>query len=90
MDTPHGLFEMNFFFDKDSFDTLDGRKVASKCIKELVRKIIESENKENPFRDQEIADILKTDYKIDVIRRTVLKYRDAMGFLSARLRKWPC
>ena len=90
MDTPHGLFEMNFFFDKDSFDTLDGRKVASKCIKELVRKIIESENKENPFRDQEIADILKTDYKIDVIRRTVLKYRDAMGFLSARLRRWPC
>jgi RNA polymerase sigma-54 factor len=90
VDTPHGLFSLKFFFDKESFETLDGVKVVSKSVKAMIREIIQSEKKEKPFRDQEISAILKTDFKIHVDRRTVMKYRDAMRFLSARLRKWPC
>ena len=90
VDTPHGIFELGFFFDKEGYDTLNGVKMASKGVKELISNIINFENKEKPFRDKKIADMLKYDHNIKIESRTVGKYREAMGILPARLRKWPC
>ena len=90
IDTPYGIFELRFFFDKEGIDSLDGQKVSSKGVKEIIRKIIQSEQKKKPFRDQEIANILRNSFAINIARRTLMKYRDSIGFLPARLRKWPC
>ena len=83
--TPQGLFELKFFFNS-SIRSLEGADVASESVKEHIRTIIKAEDKSNPQSDQEVADMLK-DKNIDVARRTVAKYREAMGILPSRKRK---
>ena len=90
VETRHGVFELKFFFDKVSIDTMDGRKMASKAVKELIKDIIKSENKEKPYSDQKITDVLRNDFMINVNLRTVTNYRESMGFRSSRDRKWRC
>jgi RNA polymerase sigma-54 factor len=90
VDTPHGIWELEFFFDREGFDTRDGRRIASKGVKELIKKIIESENKAKPCSDRQISDMLRNDHKLKIELRTVRNYREAMGVLNTRLRKWPC
>lgn len=90
VDTPHGIFELGFFFDKEGYDIGDGVKMASKGVKELIKNIVKSEKKENPYRDKKIADILRDSHNIKIEPRTLVKYRMALGILPARLRKWPC
>ena len=90
VETPHDVFELKFFFDKGSIDTMDGRKMASKAVKKLIKDIIKSEDKEKPYSDQKITDVLRNDFMIDVNLRTVTNYRKSVGFLSSRERKWPC
>ncbi len=58
---------------------------ASLGIKDLIRKMIEAEDGEHPYSDQEIADLLGGD-GIALARRTVAKYRDELQILPARLR----
>jgi RNA polymerase sigma-54 factor len=58
---------------------------ASLGVKDLVRKLIESEDSGHPFSDQEIADRL-LEQGVVLARRTVAKYRDELQILPARLR----
>ena len=90
VDTPHGLFELKFFFDQVGYDMRDGKKIASKGVKEIIKNIIESENKAKPFSDQKLTDILRNDYTPKIELKTVRNYRKAMGVSNSRLRKWPC
>jgi len=90
IDAPHGVFKLKFFFDKIGIDTMDGGKVSSKSVKEIVKNIIKSENREKPYSDREITELLKSDFNINVNLRVVTKYRKAMDILPSRLRKWPC
>jgi RNA polymerase sigma-54 factor len=83
--TPQGVFELKFFFNS-SVGSVQGDAVASESVKEQIRKMIKSENSAKPYSDQEIADSLR-ESNIDVARRTVAKYRDAMGILPSRKRK---
>ena len=83
-------FKLKFFFDKIGIDTMDGGKVSSKSVKEIVKNIIKSENREKPYSDREITELLKSDFNINVNLRVVTKYRKAMDILPSRLRKWPC
>ncbi len=59
IDTPHGIFELEFYFDRNWYETTKGEKIASKGIKFLIGQIIQSENKNKPYSDQEIADMLE-------------------------------
>jgi len=83
--TPQGLFELKFFFNS-SIESYKGEAVASEAVKELIRKIIKSEDKTKPYSDDEIARILRQHY-LKVARRTVAKYREALGILPSRKRK---
>jgi RNA polymerase sigma-54 factor len=83
--TPQGTFELKFFFNS-SISGVDGDSIASESVKEHIRNIIKSENKQKPFSDQEIADMLKK-LNINVARRTVAKYREATGILPSRKRR---
>ncbi|RLC32524.1 MAG: RNA polymerase sigma-54 factor [Deltaproteobacteria bacterium] len=83
--SPQGLFELKFFFNS-SINKIDGDPVASESVKERIRMIVKSENITKPYSDQEIVDILEK-LNIKVARRTVAKYREAMGILPSRKRK---
>jgi RNA polymerase sigma-54 factor len=85
MQTPQGLFELKYFFSpglrRDS-----GEAQSSKSVQSLIKKIVNDENKSKPLSDQKIADMLKQQ-GLNIARRTVTKYREAMGLLSTSMRK---
>lgn len=89
MQTPHGVFEFQFFFDKGGVSRIDGGQVSSKAVKELIRDIVQLEKQEKPYTDQEIAFELRTGFGIEADRRVIAKYRESIGISSATLRKWP-
>jgi RNA polymerase sigma-54 factor len=85
--TPQGLFELKFFF-QSGLRGGNGEDVASESVKEKIRGIISSEDPRKPFSDQHIAALLSND-SIDIARRTVAKYREAMGILPSSKRRQP-
>jgi RNA polymerase sigma-54 factor len=64
----------------------DGEDMAAEAIKSRVRDLLQAEDKKKPLSDQAIANILKKD-GVSVARRTVAKYREAMGILPSSKRK---
>ena len=84
--TPHGVFELKYFFD-GGLSTDDGEDVSAKTVKEKISKMIQEEDTNSPMSDQKIADILKQQEGTNIARRTVAKYRDQLGINSARYRK---
>jgi len=60
---------------------------ASLGVKDVIRQIIENEDRTRPYSDQEIVEKLKNDNGIRLARRTVAKYREELSILPARLRK---
>jgi RNA polymerase sigma-54 factor len=83
--TPHGVFELKFFFNS-SIRTGDGEGIASESVKEKILQIIKAEDPKNPLSDQKIAEML-SDSSIQIARRTVTKYREALRILSSTRRK---
>jgi RNA polymerase sigma-54 factor len=85
--TPQGLFELKFFF-QSGLKGGNGEDVASESVKEKIRDIIAREDPRKPYSDQHIAATLSID-SIDIARRTVAKYREAMGILPSSKRRQP-
>ncbi len=85
--TPQGLFELKYFF-QSAISTGTGEDVASESVKEKIRHIIAGEDPRAPYSDQHIATMLSAD-SIDIARRTVAKYREAMGILPSSRRRQP-
>lgn len=87
MQTPHGLFEMKYFFNS-SIQREIGEDIASETVKEKIRAIIKTEDPASPYSDQDIVNILKKE-GIVIARRTVAKYREMMNILPSHKRKKP-
>jgi RNA polymerase sigma-54 factor len=85
--TPQGLYELKFFF-QSGLRSGSGEDVASESVKEKIRTIIGNEDPRKPFSDQHIAALL-SNASIDIARRTVAKYREAMGILPSSKRRQP-
>ena len=85
--TPQGIFDLKFFFNSGINMNL-GEQIASESVKDKIRQIVHSENPENPWSDQEIADLLRRQ-DILIARRTIAKYRGMLGVLSSSKRKKP-
>jgi RNA polymerase sigma-54 factor len=83
--TPQGIFELKYFFNS-SINRIDGDAIASESVKEKIRRIITAEDSRRPLSDQRIAEMLKA-ANIDIARRTVTKYREAMNILSSTKRR---
>jgi RNA polymerase sigma-54 factor len=60
---------------------------ASLGVKDVIKNIIEAEDRTRPFSDQEIVEKLRQENGIILARRTVAKYREELSILPARLRK---
>jgi RNA polymerase sigma-54 factor len=84
--TPHGIFELKFFFNS-SLELDDGSSVGSESVKAEIKQLISGENHKKPISDEQIADILKQKFQVNIARRTVAKYRMAMGIDSSSKRK---
>jgi len=83
--TPHGLFEMKYFFTS-GYETATGETLSSTSVKKAISEIIAKESPSSPLSDQEILEALK-DRGIPIARRTVAKYREEMNILPSHLRK---
>ena len=84
--TPQGIFELKYFFNSSISRSDGGEALASESVKDKIRKIIESEDPSRPMSDQRIKEMLKA-ASIDIARRTVTKYREAMNILSSTKRR---
>jgi RNA polymerase sigma-54 factor len=83
--TPRGVLPLKFFFSS-GLSTTGGEDVSARGIKDQIQKLVENEDPKNPLTDQAIVAILM-DQGVNIARRTVAKYRDQLGVLSARMRK---
>jgi RNA polymerase sigma-54 factor len=85
MHTPRGVFELRYFFSSQVTGE-DGTEQSSTAIRAKIRKLIGQENPANPLSDSRIAELLEAD-GINVARRTVAKYREAMKIAPSGERK---
>jgi RNA polymerase sigma-54 factor len=85
MATPHGVFEMKYFFTP-GYQTADGQVVSNTSVKEAIETLIADENPRNPLSDKEIVSILEA-RGIPIARRTVAKYRTESNILPSNMRK---
>jgi RNA polymerase sigma-54 factor len=91
---PWGLFALRYFFSsaltkipqKASGSIAQNQLVSSHHVREMIQKMVTTENPHKPLSDQKIADKL-AQQGIQCARRTVAKYREAMGVLPAAMRK---
>ena len=82
--TPQGIFELKYFFNS----SIQGEQgdLASEAVKSKIKNLISKEDLKKPLSDQKIADILK-ESGVNIARRTVAKYREAMNILPSSRRK---
>jgi len=83
--TPRGVLPLKFFFSS-GLSTTAGEDVSARGIKAQIQKLVADEDAKHPLTDQAIVNILKQN-GVQIARRTVAKYRDQLGVLSARMRK---
>ena len=83
MATPRGLFEMKFFFTSAIQATEGGAAHSAESVRHRIRQLIEAEREEaDVHSDDRIVEILK-EAGVDIARRTVAKYREAMRIPSS-------
>ncbi|MEN9897518.1 MAG: polymerase, sigma 54 [Pseudomonadota bacterium] len=85
MHTPNGIVEFKYFFSSH-VSTDGGGECSSTAIRALIKELISNENIAKPLSDSKIAEFLKIK-GINVARRTVAKYREAMFISSSSQRK---
>ena len=83
--TDYGTYPLRFFFSSQ-ITNAEGDEISARQIQAALRSLIEGEDKKPPLPDEMLAAKLKQQ-GYDVARRTVAKYRDSMGFPTARLRR---
>ncbi|MCB9655402.1 MAG: RNA polymerase factor sigma-54 [Deltaproteobacteria bacterium] len=83
--TPQGIFELKYFFNS-SIGRSEGDDVASASVKHRIKQLIDAEDAKRPLSDQAIVEILKKE-NINIARRTVAKYREALGILASSKRR---
>jgi RNA polymerase sigma-54 factor len=86
--TPHGIFELKYFFNSGLNRDGGAEDIASKSVKEKIREIISAEGERKPLSDQELMRLLRNQ-GIRIARRTVTKYRAQLGMLPSSKRKKP-
>jgi RNA polymerase sigma-54 factor len=83
--TPHGTFELKYFFGSH-VATESGGAASSTAIRALIRQLISAENARRPLSDSRIAELLG-DQGFVVARRTVAKYRESLRIPAVAQRR---
>jgi RNA polymerase sigma-54 factor len=85
MTTPQGTFELKYFFGS-SLHTEAGGNASSTAVRALIRQMVAAEDPKKPLSDSTLSQMLE-EQGIQVARRTVAKYREALKIAPANLRK---
>ena len=83
--TPQGILELKRFFSGGTM-TDSGEVLSQQAVKQLLEGIVGEENKAQPFSDDRLVDLL-AEKGVHIARRTVTKYRKALGIESSSRRK---
>ncbi len=84
--TPRGIFELKYFFTSAIASASDGEAHSSESVRYRIKQLIEGERTEDVLSDDQIVDRLKTE-GVDIARRTVAKYREALRIPSSVQRR---
>jgi len=85
MATPYGTFELKYFFGS-SLSTDAGGNASSTAVRALLRQLVAAEDPKAPLSDGQLAQML-SEQGIQVARRTVAKYREALKIAPTNLRR---
>ena len=83
--TPGGVFSLKYFFSS-GLSTTSGTEISARGVKAKMQALISGEDSHKPLTDMALVKLLRAD-GVRIARRTVAKYRDQLGILSARMRK---
>ncbi|MEF3129280.1 RNA polymerase factor sigma-54 (plasmid) [Rhizobium leguminosarum] len=84
--TPRGLFELKYFFTVSISAVAGGDSHSAEAVRHKIRALILQESPEAVLSDDDIVDMLKKG-GVDLARRTVAKYREAMNIASSVQRR---
>jgi len=85
MSTPFGTFELKYFFGS-SLNTEAGGNASSTAVRALIKQLVSAEDPSKPLSDSQLSQMLE-EQGIQVARRTVAKYREALKIAPTNLRK---
>ena len=83
--TDFGTIHLKYFFS-EGISTDSGEEVSSREVKQIIKDLIESEDKVKPYSDDKLEDLLN-EKGYNIARRTVAKYREQLNIPVARLRR---
>ena len=83
--TPRGVYSLKYFFSS-GLSTTSGEDISARGVRDKIKSLISNEDPMKPLTDQAIVKLLVID-GVKIARRTVAKYREQLGILSARMRK---
>jgi RNA polymerase sigma-54 factor len=83
--TDFGIYPLKYFFS-EGIATDSGEEVSSREVKQIIKDLIDNEDKNKPYPDDKLEDILNAK-GYNIARRTVAKYREQLNIPVARLRK---
>jgi len=84
--TPHGIFELKYFFTSSIPASGGGEAHSAEAVRHRIKGLIDAETVGDVLSDDRIVELLKSS-GIDIARRTVAKYREAMGIASSVQRR---
>lgn len=84
--TPRGIFELKYFFTSAIASADDGEAHSSESVRHRIKLMIDAEAADDVLSDDQIVDKLKAD-GIEIARRTVAKYREALRIPSSVQRR---
>jgi RNA polymerase sigma-54 factor len=84
--TPRGIFELKYFFTFALGENSGGETSSAEAVRFQIKNLIEAEALDNVLSDDKIVSILRNE-GVDIARRTVAKYREAMHIPSSVQRR---
>ena len=84
--TPRGLFELKFFFTSAIPASRGGEAHSAEAVRFRIKNLIETEAAKTTLSDEQIVELLQQE-GVDIARRTVAKYREAMRIPSSVQRR---
>ena len=86
LSSPRGIFELKYFFTQAIASNSGGESHSAEAVRHRIKTLIDGETASDVLSDDRIVEILKAD-GVDIARRTVAKYREAMRIASSVQRR---
>jgi RNA polymerase sigma-54 factor len=86
MEMPHGVISLKKFFAANLAGSQQGEELIAAQVKAMIKQLILEENSQKPWSDQQLSEML-AEKQMKISRRTVMKYREQLGYPSSVKRK---